>query len=99
MALVEAVVFLGIENSPGGRFHSQHREEISGDHFGIDALSLVINTERRAHQPAAQHLGEWGGLLLVVLIDRVGVHAAAHVAAVMRSLLEQHDQALRILHR
>ncbi len=83
VALENAVVVLRIENPANRRRDSQHGEVIAGYHFGRDALCLVVNAYRRGHQATAEHFGERRSFLLVVLVDRVGMHAGTHVVSVV----------------
>ena len=95
MALVNPIVLFRIEHPADGRFHAEHREVIAGHHFGLDALGLVVDTDRGRHQPPAQHFGQRLGLLLEVLIERIRMHPRAHIAAVVTALLVQHHELVR----
>ena len=87
MALIHPVVLLRIEDPPKSRRHAQHRKIIPGDHFGVHALRVLVEGDRSGYQTAAEHLGKRLRLLLEVLIDRVRVHAVAHIASIVGSPL------------
>ena len=99
MSLVDLVVFPRAEDPPDGGVHAQHREKVPGDHFGFQTLGLVVDAHRGLRQPAAQHLGQRLGALLILLINGIGVHPRSHVAAVVCALLVQHHQLVRSRHR
>jgi len=82
-------------NAAESRLHSEHREIVARHHLRQHPLGLVLDAHRRRHQPTADHLGERFPLLLIVLIDRIGVHARSHVAAVMGPTLEEHHKLVR----
>jgi hypothetical protein len=99
MPAIHLIVFLGVEHPPEGRSDAEHREVVARDELGLDALGVVVDANRGRHQPPAQHLGERLTALLQVLIERVRVHAGAHVAPAVRSLLVEHDELVGILDR
>ena len=59
-------------------------------------LSIAIDASASRR---ARYFAERLGALLVLLVDRIGVHARAHVAAAVRTRLIQHHQFVRVLHR
>ena len=99
VTLVDLIVFLRIEDASRRRSHAEHREVVARHHLDVDALGLVVDRDRGVGQPARQHFAERLGALLVLLVDRIGVHARAHVAAAVRARLIQHHQLVRVLHR
>ncbi len=56
-------------------------------------MRLSMLTEA-GYEPAAQDFGQRLRSLLVVLVDRIGVHPGSHVAAVVGALLVEHDQLI-----
>ena len=98
MAPVDLIVFLRVEDASRRRSHAEHGEEVARHHLGVHALGLVLDADGRGHEPAGDHLGQRLGALLVLLINRIRVHARAHVAAVVRPLLVEHHQFIGVLH-
>ena len=99
VALVDLVVFLRVEHAAGGRRDAEHREVVARDHLDVDALGLVVDGDRRIGQPAREDFAKGLGPLLILLVDRVGVHPRAHVAAAVRARLVEHHQLVRVLDR
>ena len=99
MALIHPVVFLRIEDPPNRRRHAQHREIVPGNHFRVHPLRVVVDGDRGGYQTPAEDLGKRLRLLLEILIDRVRMHAVAHVVSVVGAPLIQHHQLVRLLHR
>ncbi len=94
VALVDLIVLLRVEDAPDGGLDPQHREVVPGYQLGMQPLGAVVDVDRGRDEPAAQDFGQRLGALLVVLVDRIGVHPGAHVAAVVRALLIEHDQLI-----
>jgi hypothetical protein len=96
---IDLIVFLRAENAAESRLDAEHREEVSRDHFGVDALGLVVDTDGCGHEPPAQHLLQRLRLLLEVLIERIRMHPRPHVAPVVVAFLVEHDQLVGLLDR
>jgi hypothetical protein len=86
------VVFRRVEDTADRRLHAEHREVVSRDELGLDALRLVVHADRGGNEPAANHFGQRLSPLLIVLIDRIRVHPRSHVVAVVGTLLVEHHQ-------
>ena len=99
MPLVDLVVFLRVEDAPQRRLDPQHREVVPGDELRLEPLGAVVDADRGGNEPPAEHLSQRLGLLLVVLVDGIGVHPGAHVAAHVGALLIEHDQLIGTSHR
>ena len=100
MALIELVVFLGIEDAPSGWLHAQGAEVVTRYHFRRDEFRLTVkrNGDSLGHL-LAEHFRESLGSLLIVLVDRIGVRALAVAPTHIGSALRKHHQGVRILHR
>jgi hypothetical protein len=55
---------------------------------------LIVDADRSGDDPPAQDFRQRLSLLLEILVERVGVHPIAHIAAHVGALLEKHDQRL-----
>ena len=99
MALVDLIVFGGIEDAPDGRLHSERGEVVARHHFHRDQLGLiVVERERDAlGHLLAEDLGKRLGSLLIVLVDRIGIRAFAVAAPHVGASLGEHHQGVRIL--
>ena len=94
MSAIHLIVILRVEHAPDCRLHAKHGKVVARHHFRLDALGLVVDAERRGHQTPAQHFRQRFGLLLKVLVQRIGVHPRAHVAAHVAGFLMQHHQLI-----
>jgi hypothetical protein len=94
--LVNLIVLRRVEDAADGRFHTQHGEVVAGDHLGLEALGLVVDADRRRDESPAQHFGERFGAFLEILIDGIRVHPRSHVAAVVRALLVELHELVRV---
>ena len=99
MALENAVILLRIEYAARGRLDAQHGEVVARDHLGFDTLGLIFDGDGGGYKASAKDLGERLGPLLEILIHGIGVHAIAHIAAVVGAALEEHHQLIGVLHR
>ena len=99
MALIDLIVFLRVEHAPGGGPDPQHGEEVAGDELGLEPFGSVVDADGRGHQTPAHDLGQRGGALLIVLVNRIRMHPRARIAAVVGPFLVEHDELVGVLHR
>src|SRR5580704_3004326 len=99
MSSIYPIVVLRVEEPPYGRPHAQHAEVVSRDHLRLHPLGPVIDRYGGRDLAPAEHLREWLGLLLQILVQRIRMHAYPHVASVVRPALIKHYQSIGVTHR
>lgn len=81
VALVDLVVFLGIEDAARGGLHTEGSEEIAGNEFGVDAFGFVAGRDGEGGGEAAEDFREGLRLFAAVLAVGIGTGVGAAVVA------------------